>query len=105
MPGRNSHSAIRRDPDRFREIALSATARRLAQEEADYREAVLQLRALADGRADLLAIAAGGLLGSYLARATVTDPRLVRAAALLVEAGADPSRTVRETDEIRCRVR
>lgn len=105
MPGRNSHYAIRRDPDRFREIALSATARRLAQEEADYRGAMLQLRALADGRTDLLAIAAGGLLGSYLARASVTDPRMVRAAALLIDAGADPSRTAAETDEVRRQVR
>lgn len=90
-------------PDRRLEIALSATAGRLAREGALDGDAVAELRDLAAGRADLLAVAAGQALGGYLARPGATTPATVKAAALLIAAGADPDLIAAEVDATRLR--
>ena len=65
------------------------------------REAGAQLEAMADGRADLLAAAAGSILGGYLSRPGSTHPQALYAAALLVLAGADVDRIVEHVDRAR----
>jgi hypothetical protein len=96
-------SRLKRLTDDMRlEIALIGTASRLiGQPKTD---AVAELPGLAHGRADLLARAAGHLLGWYLGRPGTTDPSAVYAAALLLLAGADPDLTVEHTEAIRLRV-
>lgn len=68
-------------------------------------EAVVEeLRDEAAGHTDLLAQAAGSLIGLYLARPTATQPRAVAAFATLVLAGADPQALVARADESRERM-
>jgi hypothetical protein len=65
------------------------------------REAVAQLEAMAAGRADLLAAAAGSILGGYLSRPGSTHPQAVYSVALLVLASADVDRIVGQVDRAR----
>ncbi len=58
----------------------------------------------ADGRTDLLALAAGGHLGGYLGDAGMTNPTSLLAGALLVLAGADPVEVVAHADVVRTRM-
>ncbi|HWM14978.1 MAG TPA: hypothetical protein VNP97_00160 [Microbacterium sp.] len=84
------------------EVALSGAAARLAHADTPQREAVAQLTAMAGGRADLLA-AAAGILGGYLSRPGSTHPRSVYSVALLVLAGADVDLIVEHVDRARSR--
>ena len=56
---------------------------------------------MANGGADLLAGAAGSILGGYLARPGSTHPQMVYAVALLVLAGADVDLIVDHVDRAR----
>ena len=58
---------------------------------------------MAGGRADLLAAAAGTILGGYLARPGMSHPQTVYAVALLVLAGADVDLIVEHVDRARAR--
>jgi hypothetical protein len=58
-------------------------------------------KALASGRGDLLAAAAGSILGGYLSRPGTTHPSAVYAVALLVLAGADVDLIVEHVDRAR----
>jgi hypothetical protein len=75
------------DPDRILCAMLSGDAVRLARAGGPIDEAVAELRALADGRGDLLAEEAGVMVGAWSARVDTGDRLL--AAGLLVLAGAD----------------
>lgn len=97
MPSRRLH------PDTALTISLEAGARRRLEDGTPFEELVDQLRDEAAGRSDLLAQAAGGLLGLYLARPTATHPNTVTAYAALMAAGADPVAAVAVTDEARRR--
>jgi hypothetical protein len=55
------------------------------------------------GRTDLLAAAAGSILGGYLDRPGSTHPQAVYAVALLVLAGADVDHIVKHVDRARGR--
>lgn len=90
-------------PDARLEVALNGQATRLAHQAAPMREAVDQLKALAAGRADLLAAAAGQILGGYLSRPGSTHPQALYAVALLVLAGADVHLIVEHVDRARQR--
>lgn len=57
----------RLSPDTALEIALNGTSGRLAGDKAAAETAAAELRTLAAGRADLLARAAGGKLGGFIA--------------------------------------
>jgi hypothetical protein len=85
------------------EVALNGRATRLAYGSAPMEDAVEQLKTLAAGRADLLAGAAGQMLGGYLSRPGSTHPQMVYAVALLVIAGADVDRIVEHVDRARQR--
>ena len=85
------------------EVRLNGAATRLAHTETPMREAVEQLQALAGGRADLLAAAAGSILGGYLSSPGTTHPNAVYAVALLVLAGADIDHIVEHVDGARAR--
>lgn len=98
MPSRRLH------PDRQTEIALTGCARRHALEDTRDAEAIAELRLIANGRPDLLAEAAGHALGGYLGAPGMCDPREVKAAALLVMAGADPTLVPSHTDTTRALV-
>ena len=87
------------------EVRLNGTATRLAHAEAPLRDAVAELEALAAGRADLLAAAAGSILGGYLSRPGMSHPQAVYAVALLVLAGADVDLIVEHVDRARERSR
>lgn len=89
------------DPDTAIEIKLDAIARRHSHEHTPRDEAVADLRAIADGRTDLLAMAAGSVLGGYLGAPRTTHPVDVYAAGLLILAGADPSKIVAHVDDVR----
>jgi cyanate permease len=88
-------------PDVRLEVALNGAATRLAHQDAPLREAVAQLDAMANGRGDLLAAAAGSILGGYLSRPGSTQPQMVYAVALLVLAGADVGLIVEHVDKAR----
>jgi hypothetical protein len=66
-------------------------------------EAVAELEELAAGRVDLLAAAAGSILGGYLSRPGMSHPQTVYAVALLVIAGADVDLIVEHVDRARAR--
>jgi hypothetical protein len=83
------------------EVALNGTATRLAREDTPLREAVTQLETMAG--ADLLAVAAGSILGAYLSRPGMSHPQAVYAVALLVLAGADVDLIVEHVDRARAR--
>jgi hypothetical protein len=55
------------------------------------------------GRADLLAAAAGSILGGYLSKPGMSHPQAVYAVALLVLAGADVDVIVEHVDRARAR--
>ena len=88
-------------PDVRLEVALNGAATRLAHDDMPMREAVGQLETMANGRADLLAGAAGQILGSYLSRPGSTHPQMIYAVALLVLAGADVDLIVEHVDRAR----
>lgn len=88
-------------PDIKLEVALNGAATRLAHEDSPLRGAVEQLVEMANGRSDLLAGAAGQILGSYLNRPGSTHPQMIYAVALLVLAGADVERLVEHVDQAR----
>lgn len=67
------------------------------------REAVATLEEMAGERADLLAAAAGSILGGYLSRPGSTHPQALYAVALLVLAGADVDGIVEHVDRARGR--
>ena len=75
--------------DALREIALINRAQILTDLETSITAAVLELREMSDGRADLLASAAGSQIGTYLATPRTTDPNQLLAGTLLILAGAD----------------
>ncbi|MEA2491314.1 MAG: hypothetical protein QOH21_3106 [Acidobacteriota bacterium] len=97
-------------PDTRLEVTLNGRATRLAHDGAPLPEAVDQLRDLAAGRADLLAAAAGSILGSYLSRPYLsrpgmTQPQMVYAVVQLLLAGADVDSIVEHVDRARERSR
>ena len=71
-------------PDVRLEVALNGAATRLAHADTPVREAVAQFDAMAGGRADLLAAAAGSILGGYLSRPGSTHPQALYAVAVVV---------------------
>lgn len=89
------------NPDTALEISLNATASRLHHEHVAPAEIVAELRKIAHGRADLLATAAAGHLGGYLAQPGMSHPATVTIAGYLVQAGADPTTIAAEVDRIR----
>lgn len=88
-------------PDVRLGVRLNGTATRLAHAEVPLREAVAELEELAGGRADVLAAAAGSILGGYLSRPGMSNPQAVYAVALLVLAGADVDLIVEHVDRAR----
>ena len=92
-------------PDVRLEVALNGAATRLAHTDVPLREAVAKLETMADGRADLLAAAAGSILGGYLSRPGSTHPQALYSVALLVLAGADVNLIVEHVDKARDRSR
>lgn len=91
----------RLDPDRALEITLTTTARRLARGGTERAAGVTELRALAGGRADVLAEACGMALGGFLAQSSAAHPEDLQAAAFLLEAGADLRLVVAHADATR----
>lgn len=87
--------------DQSLEIRLSTTARRLARDCVDRAAAVAELRELAGGRGDLLALACGRALGGFLALPGSAHPGDLHAPALLLEAGADWATIATHADEAR----
>ena len=75
--------------DTQRELALIGRAQLLTDLETSIGAAVVELREMAGGRADLLASAAGSQIGTYLASPRTTDPYHLLAGTFLVLAGAD----------------
>lgn len=90
-------------PDVRLEVRLNGAATRLAHADTPLRDAVAQLEAMAGDRADLLAAAAGSILGGYLSRPGSTHPQALYAVALLVLAGADVDLIVEHVDRARRR--
>lgn len=88
-------------PDTALELKLDAIARRHNHQDTPRDEAVADLKRVADGRADLLAIAAGTVLGGYLGEPGMSHPGDVYAASLLILAGADPDKIVAHVDDVR----
>lgn len=76
--------------DNQREVALIRRAQLLTDLEISVGASVDELRQMAQGRADLLASAAGSQIGTYLASPRKTDPNHLLAGTLLVMAGANP---------------
>ena len=60
-----------------------------------------ELRAMAGGRADLLANAAASLIGAYLASPKTTDPYHLLAGTFLVLTGADTHMVENEVESVR----
>lgn len=88
-------------PDKRLEIALTGCARRHALANSTDTEAINELRLIAQGRADLLAEAAGYAIGAWTANPAGNDPRTLRAGWLLVAAGADPTTVTEHIDRAR----
>jgi hypothetical protein len=76
------------DPETALRISLDGTSRRVVGDKVPVLDAVAQLRAMADGRTDLLGSVAGGLIGFYLSH-PLASPLALPAAYLLVLAGGD----------------
>lgn len=87
--------------DQHLEMRLGTTATRLARGGADRAAAVAELREVADGRGDLLALACGRALGGFLALPGMHHPGDLHAPALLLEAGADPDLVAVHADQAR----
>ena len=93
------------DPDRFRLARINGAAghyahlRRLTSEQET--EALASITMAAAGRVDLLAHAAGILLGFH--EGTTEEPRARHTADLLIKAGADQHQIPRWTEEGRRR--
>jgi hypothetical protein len=87
--------------DRIIIARLTGTARRharhLALTDGEHHAAVAELAAIARGRADLLAEAAGITAGAHAG--DLDEPRHLRAAQLCIDAGADRSQVTRWTEE------
>ncbi|WP_447645183.1 hypothetical protein [Nocardioides zeae] len=88
-------------PETALRIRLETAPGRLLGEGQTFEQVVGALRDLAAGRGDLLADAAGALLGGYLASPRTTNPVRLAAFAALVAAGAEPDRTVSTADVVR----
>ena len=71
------------------EVALIRRAQLLTDLEISVGAAVVELRHMAEGRADLLASAAGSQIGTYLGSPRKADPNHLLAGTLLLLAGAD----------------
>lgn len=91
----------RLSPDTALTISLQAGAGRRLEEGRNMEAVVDALRREAGGRGDLLAHAAGSLLGSFLAEPTIARPNEVLAAAALLVAGADLAAAVARADHVR----
>jgi len=89
------------DPDTELEIKLDAVARRHSYELTERNEAVADSQNNRRGRTDLLAVAAGSVLGGYLGAPGSTHPADVYAAGLLILTGADPERIAAHVDDVR----
>lgn len=83
------------------ETALIRRARLLIGLDTSTGAAVVELRKMAEGRADLLASAAGSQIGTYLASPRTTDPRHLLAGTLLVLAGADSDLVEESVESVR----
>lgn len=91
----------RLSPDTALTISLQAGAGRRLEEGMSMEAVIDALRREAGGRSDLLAHAAGSLIGSFLAEPTITRPNEMLAAAALMVAGADPAAAVARADHVR----
>src|SRR5450432_3218504 len=93
------------DPDKFRLARITGTAGHYARphrlSDDQETEALAHITAAAAGRTDLLAHAAGILLGFN--EGTTDEPRARLTADLLIKAGADPHQIPRWTAEGRLR--
>jgi hypothetical protein len=78
------------DVDMQQEVALIKRAQLLTDLEISVGAAVVELRDMAHGRADLLARVAGSQIGAFLASPRKADPNHLLAGTLLVLAGASP---------------
>jgi hypothetical protein len=76
-------------PDRLLISALHGTAWRRATERGLIADAVIELHGIAQGRADLLAEAAGITAGAWTVRASTSVGTELLTAGLLLYAGAD----------------
>ena len=94
----------RLSPDTALTIALQASGRRLIEDGVAFEDVAAHLRAEAAGRTDLLADAAGSVLGGYLAAGTIAVPNAMVTIAALVVAGAEPARAIAHADAVRARV-
>lgn len=88
-------------PDTAIEVKLDAVARRHGHELTPASDAIADLREIAGGRRDLMAAAAGSILGGYLGEPGVSNPVDVYSAGLLILAGADPDQIVEQVDDVR----
>ena len=91
----------RLDPDRFLEISLHGTATRRSCDGTLPSEAVAELKEIMGNRTDLAGLAAGGILGGYIAEPRTSHPATVYAAALLILAGADNSQIIPAFEQAR----
>lgn len=91
-------------PDTAIEVTLDAVARRHGHELTPVGDAIADLRDIAAGRRDLMASAAGSILGGYLGGPGTCNPVDVYSAGLLILAGADPDEIVAHVDDIRAAV-
>lgn len=91
----------RLSPDTALMISLQAGARRRLEDGISVDVVIDELRREAGGRDDLLAEAAGSLLGGFLAAPEISPPRVILAAASLVAAGADRARVVERAEKVR----
>lgn len=88
-------------PDTATEVKLDAVARRHGHQLTPVPQALSDLREIAGGRRDLMAAAAGSILGGYLGEPGTCNPVDIYSAGLLILAGADPDKIVAHVDDIR----